>query len=86
MKKIITESQNTRKVGNLEVMSEMGRIRRGASPEPTFSPSQALRKQSVDQIVHKNRQQSLDLGLQSNLDPSMTIEILTRISFLSDLR
>ena len=82
----MTDVQNSRKTGNLEVMSEMSRIKRRASPEPAFSPSATLRKLSIESGGHRVKQYSLDSGLQSNLDALMSAEILTRTDFLLDLR
>ena len=86
VKKIIIDLQGGRRLASLDVMAEMSRIKRRASPEPVFSPSTRLRKLSIDSSGSRAKQYSFDMQAQSSLDAMISAEILTRVNFLCDLR
>ena len=86
VKKIILDLQGGKKSANLDVMTEMSRIKLRASPEPAFSPSSSFRKLSIDGGGSRVKQYSFDSPTQSTLDALISAEILTRVDFLCDLR
>ncbi len=85
MKKMITESQSTRSTGSHDLIAEIGRIRRGGSPEPTAPPSNRHRHPSLDNSVYKGKY-SFDSALQPKLDALVSAEVLSRVEFLAALR
>ena len=84
VKKIILDLQGGKRNTNLDVMTEMSRMKLRTSPEPAFSPSSRLRKMSMDSS--RAKQPSFDSPSQCSLDALIAAEILTRVEFLCDLR